>query len=237
MPNHIVRHRGAHGLHPFQHEAGTPGEVAAPGIVALIGQRGEELVHQVAMRRMQLDEPVAGGDGTAGGGGEGIDGGEDVLLRHRARLPQAREGDGAGGHRRPAIRVIAGNAAMPGRVGAGLAAGMGDLRARHRAGGGDQARQPSVAGDLRIVPQAQVLRRDAALRRHCRGFRDHQPGAADGAGMQVGQVPIGRLASIGTAGAATILAHRRDADAVADGDAAKGKRGEEVGQGKDSPRA
>ena len=54
------------------------------------------------------------------------------------------------------------------------------------------------------------------------GFDEHQPGPADRAAAEVDQVPV-----VGEAVDARILAHRRDGDAVAQGQAAKGKRVEE----------
>jgi hypothetical protein len=50
--------------------------------------------------------------------------------------------------------------------------------------------------DVLVRPNARIPGGDAALRRNGRGFGNNQSGAADGAGAQVNEVPIGRRAIV-----------------------------------------
>ena len=220
-----VRHRGAHGLRRLHHDARAAVEVAAPGIVAAVGQRREELVQQVAMRRMQLDEAVAGLRRCAS--------------RRRRRRRWCRRSpprviargvgvvaEGQVGWAPPASSRAAGAAVRPGRVAAAPCGRHGRSGCRARS---PWRRCPApgfaMARDVLIGPDAEVVGADAALGRHRAGLRHHQAGAADGAGDQVRVVPLGRLA-VAVAG---ILAHGRDADAVGQRHAPQGQRREEIG--------
>ena len=73
-------------------------------------------------------------------------------------------------------------------------------------------RQPP---DVRIAPDAEILRTDSAARFDRRRLDDDKRRTADRAAAQMHQMPVGRKAIF-----AAILAHRRDRDAVAEGDVA-----------------
>ena len=53
---------GAHRLDDLEQQPRAPREVAAVGVAAPVGERREELVQQVAVRRVQLEQPEAGRD-------------------------------------------------------------------------------------------------------------------------------------------------------------------------------
>ena len=57
----------AHGLGDLERKARAPGEIAAVGIVALVGERGEELVDQVAVRVVDFEDVEAGFQRALGG--------------------------------------------------------------------------------------------------------------------------------------------------------------------------
>lgn len=94
---------GADGFDHFEGEAGAVFEAAAVLIDALVGERGEELVEEVAMGCVDLDEVEAGGEGAMGGCYEV---GDDFV--HAGAVESGGdwvcfvEADGGGGHGLPA---------------------------------------------------------------------------------------------------------------------------------------
>ena len=74
-----------------------------------------------------------------------------------------------------------------------------------------------------FAPDAKIVGRDAAFGGDGRRFGEHQRGAADRAGGQVGEVPI-----VGEAIDAGILAHRRDPDAIGENGLAQPKFAEQM---------
>ena len=60
----------AHGRNEFAQAAQPACQVAAIAVAALVGERGEELVEQVAVRRVQLDHVETRGQGAPGSGYE-----------------------------------------------------------------------------------------------------------------------------------------------------------------------
>src|SRR5205814_7425539 len=100
------------------------------------------------------------------------------------------------------------------------------LNAGHGALRLDEPRDACQRLDVLVLPDPQVLRRNPSARLDGRGFGDHQRRATHRARTEVHEVPVGGEAII-----ATVLAHRRDADAVPKRDAAQGKRSEEVAHG------
>nr|GEZ52135.1 hypothetical protein [Tanacetum cinerariifolium] len=65
--------------------------------------------------------------------------------------------------------------------GAGFAAGVGQLHARHAAVGFDKLVDALLKFDVFVLPDTEVFRRDATFGRHRRGFLNKQTGAAHGA--------------------------------------------------------
>ncbi|MNH18749.1 hypothetical protein D3C79_784660 [compost metagenome] len=124
-------------------------------------------------------------------------------------------------HRLPAtfLDLDAAMLAQPRAMGAGLAPGVGQLDARHGALRGDEAGDALQWGDLFIVPQTKVLGSDPAIGGHSNRFGDDQPGTTDGAATQMDKVPV-----VGQAIDGGILAHRRNGDAVGQGQLTQGVR-------------
>ena len=173
------------------------------------------------MGTVQLNDLEAGGERKAGGFGELVDDFVDLRLahgvrfdgvvmeRHRARRP-----------RHPtAILGAKRLAAFPRALATGLAAGMGDLDAGDATAILDQRHQPLGEVALRLGPQAQAARRDPAQSGDVGRFSEHDAGATHGFGAEVLDVPVGAEPVLGS-----VLAHRRDRDAVLGGDAAQGER-------------
>ena len=105
-------------------------------------ERREELVEQVAVRRVDLDDLEPGLLGPARGVAEGAHDGADVvgrqLARHGVALGERPARSGA--DRLPAAAALAdGPAAAPGRLGRGLAPGVRELDRGHRPLLGDEA--------------------------------------------------------------------------------------------------
>ena len=216
----------AHLGHGLQQKAGAVAEAAAIGIVALVAVGREKALRQIAVGKVQLQPFKAGSKGAAGCRDKvGLHAG-DVRKRHGAGHARqtAAKGDGRWRNRLPAAGIAFGNmvVAFPGVVGAGLAPCMADLDAGHGACGLDAGGNARHAVDLGVVPQAGAIGRDAALGRHARGFDDHQPRAAARHGGVVNLVPV-----IGETVHGAVLAHRRNGDAVAQGQAFESERGKE----------
>jgi hypothetical protein len=85
-----------HVLDDLEHQAHPAREVAAVAVGARVGQRREELVQQVAVRRVHLDHVEAGGERAAGGGDEVGAHLRDALLVERGGLGEPREGSSVG---------------------------------------------------------------------------------------------------------------------------------------------
>ncbi len=69
--------------------------------------------------------------------------------------------------------------------------------------------------DVRVAPDSQVFRTDAALGRYRGGLGKYQAGPAHGAAPQVHEVPV-----VCESIYAGVFAHRRDRDTVRERDAA-----------------
>ena len=118
-------------------------------------------------------------------------------------------------------------AAVPGRVAGCLAAGMGELdRERHRrlrAHGSQDTVQCSFRG---VGPEPEVARRNAPLGLDRGGLDGEQARARQRQVAEVDEMPIAGRTFDGT-----VLAHRRDHDAVLQRQRSQGKGCEEVAQG------
>jgi len=111
----------------------------------------------------------------------------------------------------------------PGDGHAGFAAGVRELDAGDAAVLFEEGGDAGEEGDVVVGVNAEVTGSDAAFRADGGGFGDDGAGAADGAGAEVDEVPV-----VGVAVDGAVLAHGRDDDAVGEGDAALGERGEEA---------
>ncbi|MDR6118392.1 hypothetical protein QE370_001576 [Aeromicrobium sp. SORGH_AS981] len=186
-----------------------------------------KLVQQVAVGGVHLDGVEPGGVGPAGGVGKARRQLADLLDRQRAGRGVPREGDGRRRHGLPAA-VLDGHAALAGGGSAGVGERGEGRRLASRVRELDPDRHallvhrrdhPCPRLLLDVVPESGVLRADAAFGHHRGGLGEEQPEAARRPRDEVRQVPVGRHA---VAREARVLAHRRQPDTVAGGDAAEG---------------
>ena len=77
-------------------------------------------------------------------------------------------------------------------------------------------RNAAKVGNVLVFPDAQIARRDAALRGDSRGFKRDEASAALRPAAQMDEVPL-----TGKAVEARVLAHGRNADAIGELDGAK----------------
>ena len=173
-------------------ESAAPIKVAAIRVVAMVGDRREERVQQIAVRGVDfryLEPSLArhpcGGRELPGDVG-------DLACRQGVRVGGAgMERDRARRDRHPAAVLRRDRlAALPRPRRAGLAPGMRDLDAWHRAAARDdrgEARQQRLV--LR-VPQAETVMRDAADRGDMGCLGEHDAGAAHRPRAQMLHVPV-----------------------------------------------
>ena len=223
----------ANRLGDLKREAHPPSQVAAIAIIAGIGDGREEGGDEIAMRAMHLGDIKARRIGAARGGDEiGDDAGNAALAQHRRRDPIGADRLARHAHHRPGVvaagDIGGGQRAIAGKGGLhrALAAGMGELDGGHAALGLEEAGDALEAGDLAIMPQANIAIGDPAGGLHRAGLGEDGAGAAEGEFAVMGDVEIIHLAILGA-----VLHHGRDDDAVGQGDAAQGERGEQHGLG------
>ena len=139
-------HRARDGLGDLDDEPHAVLQRAAPAVGALVGERRQELVQQVAMRAVQLDEVEAGALGAPGAPRRTGRSGPRSRPRsaraaraspRRRRWPRPRRSA-----RDP--RSAAAGRRLPRAAGGGLAAGMGELHAELGAGGATRRAASSV---------------------------------------------------------------------------------------------
>ena len=161
-------------------------------------------MQQIAVGRVQLNYLKARRECPLSGGAEI---GDDLLNAGRVEGGGHRvfivEGGIAGADYRPATFAFGHHAlARPRAVGAGFAAGVGQLNAGHAALRRDEGVDALEHGHLLIFPDAEVFGTDAALGRHGRGLLNNETGPAHGPAAQVHEVPV-----IGKAVLGAVLAH------------------------------
>jgi hypothetical protein len=195
-------------------------------IAALVGFLRQEFVHEIAVRAVQLQHLEAGFVGAARRLAPRL---HEVF--HLAALQRARHRtfravrDRARRHRGPGVpvvdirRALQRSIAFPRPGGARLAAGMAELDTRHRVLLLDERHEAAQRLDELIVPDAEIAKRAATAAFYFRGFHDDEARAAGGELAGIHQVPVGRKTLH-----RGILVHRRHHDAVAQLDAADGKR-------------
>ena len=140
----------------FKQKAAAPHEAAPVCVVALIGVDGEEALRQIAVGEMKL-QPLESGIPCPDSRCDKIFANPgDVGQRHRlGHFGQIRpKRNGRRRKRFPAPRVAFGDVviALPGAVGAGFAAGMGDLNARNGSARLDGGGNFGKSGGLLAVP-------------------------------------------------------------------------------------
>jgi len=160
----LLRPRAAHCLHDLASQAGAVLERPAVAVVALVAQRGEELVEEVPVRGVDLDDPEPCLKRAPGGAGERA---HDIMNPRFGQGPaesRILEGHGARRDRGPAAGGVrhAARGPGPGAVGAGLPARVGELHAGVAALAVNEADDARQRLDVRVLPEPHVLRRDAA---------------------------------------------------------------------------
>ena len=88
----VFAHGGAHGGDQFEGKFRPRRQIAAIGVVALVGAVPEELIHQIPVGAVDFDGVKADVFGVRGGFGKGCDHVVDVVLRHRVAGDLARFG-------------------------------------------------------------------------------------------------------------------------------------------------
>jgi hypothetical protein len=217
---------GADGADDFEGKSGAIGEAAAVFVGALVGERGEELVGEVAVGGVDFGEEETGGGGTMGGGGEV---GEDLV--HAGAVEGVGErivggealGGGADDTGPTTVGGAGGVGGGPGWEGAGLAAGVGELDGGDAAVLLEEGGDAGEHGNVIVGVDAEVAGGDAAFRADGCGFRHDGAGTADGTAAEVDEMPVG-----GVAVHRAVLAHGGDDDAVGEGDAALLERRKKV---------
>ena len=199
---------------------------AAIFVGALVGALGEELVHEIAVGAVQLQHIETGLVRAPRGIAPGLHEVLDLLRLQRPRhRPFLAVGDRARRHRLPGLPVVdvvgplQRPVALPGAVGARLAAGMAELDSGDRVLLLDELDQPAERLDERVVPDAEIAERAAAAPFHLGRFDHDQAGAAGRELAGVHQMPVGRKALH-----RRILMHRRHHDAVLQPDVPEGHR-------------
>jgi hypothetical protein len=210
--------RGAYGVDNLKEETDAIVESAAVGVGALIGERGEEFVEEVAVGGVNLDEVEAGVVGAMGGLREGVNNGVDAGLVEGLRNGVVRrEGNGAGTEGLPAAFVGLKEAFATERRGhGGFAAGVSELNSGANALRVDKLGDAGEGGNVVVGIDAEVGRRDASFGED-RGCLEHnEGGSALGTRAEMNEVPV-----VGEAVLRGVLAHGRDADAIGESDGAK----------------
>jgi hypothetical protein len=98
---------------------------------------------------------------------------------------------------------------------------MTELDRRYRIMRADEIGQAREVRDEVVIPQAKVADRAAAVAGDLGRLDEDQSRAAGGIAADIHQMPVGRMPAL-----RHVLMHRRDHDAVFQGNAAQGKRGE-----------
>src|SRR5450759_4242087 len=174
---HPVRRRDADEDRPLggeglTHGSGDPDgearaifEGAAIGVGPAVRERGQELVEEIAVRRVNLDDLEASVNAAPGRRDERVHDAVQVVGRHLAGRTKALvERDRAGAERRPCAFVRRQRTAtFPRHLRRRLAARVGELDPGHGAPGHDEIRDARKGAHLRVVPEARIAGRDPAL--------------------------------------------------------------------------
>ena len=224
----VLRPHGTQRFRHFEGKARAARKVAAVGIVALVRQGRQELMHQVAVRVVDLEDFEAGFQGALGRvhpvtleHGEIGDGKlprHDMALGHRL----------GGGRDGVPLLLAAGEVfrrqravAEPGPLHGALATGVRELDARHHVLRFHEFGDALERRDVRVRPDAQIAVGDAALVRHRGGLDEHASRAS-----QHQPAPMREVKVLGDAIDRRVGRHGSDDDAVLEGDVADGDGGE-----------
>ena len=216
---------GADGANDLEGETYAIFEASPIFVSAMVGERGEELVQEVAVCGVDFDQVEACGKGTVGGCYEV---GDDLV--HASAVEGGGEGvglveaDGGGGYGLPtAFGRGHGADWLPGKGHAGFAAGVGQLGSCVGAVLVEEGGDAVELWDVLVFPDAEVAGGDAGFGADCVCLGDDESSAANGAASEVDEVPIvGKTVDRG------VFAHGGDCDSVGKSEAAELERSEEV---------
>ena len=221
---HGLRNDGTDSVHDLDQHAGAVFERATVFVVTPVDERIEELGQQIAVRRVDLHRVEADVRGAPGGIAELPDDGMDLVDAQRARTSQRSICVGAGADRLPAsVLLWHASALKTNRMAArgAFAPRMVELHGHRRSRGPHIGDDPAPCLHLRVVPQSQIARRNAAFRRDGRRFHDDHAEAAHRARHIMLVVERRRPAVLRQRG---IRVHRRQPDTVAHGHATQRHR-------------
>jgi hypothetical protein len=204
----------ADGIDDLAQDAGAVLKAATVLVGAGVDQWREELVNEVAVGSVDFDEFKASFEGAASALGESMGDASDAF---------GSESIGLNGFRREALcgRGIDGTPAAfgggnwsaviaPRDAGGGFEPSVGELSCGYGTVLAEEAHYTSEVLDVRVLPDAEVGRTDAALGDDGGSFGEDGACAAKGASPEVDEMPV-----IGKAVFAGILAHGRNGNAVA----------------------
>ena len=160
-------------------------DIAAVLVRALVAQRVKELRDQIPMRRMNLNRLETGPHRTLRGIPERRNQTVNLLDAQRARIGEPTVRDRARRDRTPSAGILGHTLPLETdaeAAGRPLASGMVELHGRHRAGLLDAVDDPMPGGDLIVVPQSHIARRDTPVGRHRGGLGDDHAESAHRAG-------------------------------------------------------
>ncbi len=207
-----ARHRGAYRLHHFERKPHAAVERAAIVVIALVRQRRDETVQQIAVGEMQFDGVEPDPHRALGGIGETLDDMRHILLGHGARrMPARTERQRRRPDRRPGVFGVRQRlGAFPRPLRRSLAPGMRELNADFGVADMVAVINDALEGCLAgvgIKPEAAVG--DTAAPLDMGRLDDQEPGAGIRQHAEMRHVPVVADAVVGA-----VLAHRRDDDAV-----------------------
>jgi hypothetical protein len=154
----MMRPLGADCVNDSEKQADSILKAAAIGIRTLVGERREELVEQITVGSMNLDHIEASLEGAARSQDKGVDNGRDAgLVESLGKGVVGSEGQGAGRDSLPAAsgggeRAFSGE----GKLGAGLAAGVGELDGRTGALRVNELNNSRESRDVSVAPKSEV---------------------------------------------------------------------------------
>ena len=224
----IGRPLASHRLDHLHQEARAAVQVAAIGVVAVIGDRREEGVAKVPVRAVDFRHLEPGLVRHAGGGGELRDNLGNLPGGQGMRNGRAgHSGQCAGCNRLPPTIFDRDRfAAVPRHLARCLAAGMGKLDAGDGPAFGDNCRKPRQQGLMLRRIGTQTTVGDAPDSRDVRRLGHHDARPACGLRAQMLDMPV-----IAEAVRCAVLTHRRHDDPIAGRDRAEADRLKEQRRG------
>ena len=219
----LLRPGFAHGGRDLEGKLASVGPI---GVFSLVRKRRQELVQEIAVRRMQLEHVEADAPGAQRGADEILHQNFNFVdFKFTRNMPALRHGDRRRRDRLPR-RLRRGErlAPFPRHLRGALAPGMSDLDAY-----GSISKpftdldHPRHCRFVVVVVEAAAAVGDASFARDMGRLHHQQPGAGIGEMAEVDEMPVVHAAVVGR-----VLAHRRDDDAVGQRDAAELDGSEEL---------